>query len=100
MSEWFFHYMTASEIRDKYYKDIPEQDYFQLIFTDPTSKEEKDKMGKYGKWILSLYKHGKLKTGDIPELRDSLTCFNKFKKKIDKKDINQYHSVPELYRNC
>lgn len=97
MGKCFFHKLTASEIRDKYYQDVPEQDYFQLIFADPTSKEEKDKMGKYGKWILSLYRQGKLKVGDIPELRDSLASFNRFKDKFEKKDINQYHSVPELY---
>ena len=88
---------TASEIRDKYYQDVPEQDYKQLIFADPTSNPNKDKMGKYGKWILTLYKQGKLKTGDIPELRDSLTYFDRFKGKLEKKDINQYHSVHELY---
>lgn len=88
---------TASEIHGKYYQDVPEQDYKQLIFADPTSNPNKDKMGKYGKWILSLYKQGKLKTGDIPELRDSLVYFDKFKAKLERKDINQYRSVPELY---
>ena len=88
---------TASEIHGKYYQDVPEQDYRQLVFADPTSNQQKDKMGKYGKWILNLYKQGKLKTGDIPELRDSLTSFDKFKNNLEKKDINQYRSVPELY---
>lgn len=97
ISETIVSETTASEIRDKYYKDVPEQDYKQLIFADPTSNPNKDKMGKYGKWILSLYKQGKLNTGDIPELKDSLTYFDKFKNKIEKKDINQYRSVPELY---
>lgn len=90
---------SATEIHGKYYQDIPEQDYRQIIFTDPTSNRQKDKMGKYGKWILSLYKQGKLKTGDIPELKDSLTYFDKFKGKLEKKDINQYHSVPELFNS-
>lgn len=97
ISETIVSETTASEIRNKYYQDIPEQDYKQLIFADPTSNPNKDKMGKYGKWILTLYKQGKLKTGDIPELRDSLTYFDKFKAKLEKKDINQYQSVPELY---
>ena len=88
---------TASEIRSKYYQDVPEQDYKQLIFVDPTSNPNKDKMGKYGKWILSLYKQGNVKVGDVPELKDSLTYFDKFKGKLERKDINQYHSVPELY---
>ena len=97
MEKSFFYKMTASEIRDKYYQDVPEQDYRQLVFADPTSKQEKDKMGKYGQWILSLYKQGKLKTGDIPELKDSLSSFNKFKNKLEKKDITEYRSVSELY---
>lgn len=97
ISETIVSETTASEIRNKYYQDIPEQDYRQLIFADPTSNPNKDKMGKYGKWILTLYKQGKLKIGDIPELRDSLVYFDKFKAKLEKKDINQYQSVPELY---
>ena len=32
---------TASEIRSKYYQDVPEQDYKQLIFADPTSNPNK-----------------------------------------------------------
>ena len=90
---------TASEIHGKYYQDVPEQDYRQLVFADPTSNQQKDKMGKYGKWILNLYKQGKLKVGDVPELRDSLSYFDKFKNRIEKKDINQYHSVPELFNS-
>lgn len=97
ISETIVSETTASEIRDKYYQNVPEQDYKRLVFADPTSNPLKDKMGKYGKWILSLFKQGMLKTGDIPELKDSLTYFDKFKNRIEKKDINQYRSVHELY---
>ena len=88
---------SATEIRDKYYQDIPEQDYKQLIFADPTSNPNNDKMGKYGKWILTLYKQGKLNTGNISELRNLLTYFNRFNGRMENKDINHYDSLPALY---
>lgn len=86
---------SLEDIYNKYYKDVPLNDFQQLIAADPTAKP--NEMGKFGKWILNLYKKGKLKVGDIPELKDSLSYFIKFYNRIEKKDINQYQSVAELY---
>ena len=40
----------------KYYPNISEEDFNKVIDSDPTSNREKDKAGKYSKWLLNLYK--------------------------------------------
>lgn len=87
---------SLQDIYQKYYKDIPVNDFNKLVSADPTAKP--NEMGKFGKWILNLYRNGKLKVGDTPELDYALSYFVKFYNKIEKKDINQYHSVDELYQ--
>lgn len=87
---------SLQDIYQKYYKDIPVNDFNKLVSADPTAKP--NEMGKFGKWILNLYRNGKLKVGDTPELNYALSYFVKFYNKIEKKDINQYHSVGELYQ--
>ena len=87
---------SLQDIYQKYYKDIPVNDFNKLVSADPTAKP--NEMGKFGKWILNLYRNGKLKVGDTPELNYALSYFIKFYNKIEKKDINQYHSVGELYQ--
>ena len=87
--------MSLSGIYAKYYSNIPQDVFNQLIGADPTAKP--NKMGKYGKWILSLYQRGLLKVGDLVEVKDCLSWFNRYINRIEVKDINKYGSVRELY---
>ena len=87
--------MSLSDIYAKYYSNIPQDVFNQLIGADPTAKP--NKMGKYGKWILSLYQRGLLKVGDLVEVKDCLSWFNRYINRIEVKDINKYGSVRELY---
>lgn len=48
---------TLDDIYTKYYSNIPQDEFWQIIKADPTYNEQKSqKMGKYGKWLLNLYK--------------------------------------------
>lgn len=52
---------TIQDIHQKYYSQIPEDVFNQIISSDPTYRTDKpDKMGKFGKWLLALYGKGNL----------------------------------------
>ena len=89
--------MSLSDIYAKYYSDIPQEEFNKIVFADPTSRPENNKMGKYGKWLLSLYQRGKLKIGDLGEAKECLSTFSKYISRIEVKDINKYGSIRELY---
>ena len=55
-------------------------------------------MGKYTDWMIRLYRSGNLKMEDLYKATEYLEAFHKFKNRIEKKDIGQYQSLPELYR--
>jgi hypothetical protein len=55
-------------------------------------------MGKYGKWLLSIYQKGKLKLEDLYKASEYLSTFKLYSNKIEQKDINQYGSLQDLYR--
>lgn len=91
--------MSLEDINQKYYNSI-NPDVFLKITTegDPTWRETApDKMGIYGKWLLNLYINNSLKLEDLYKVKEYLTFFNKFKNKLNEKDINKYKSLPDLY---
>lgn len=96
--ELLFEAATLQDIHDKYYQNIPYEEYHKVVSADPTYRQDKpDKMGKYGKWMLSLYQNGSLKDEDLYKASEYLSAFDKFKAKIDDKDITNYRALPELY---
>lgn len=89
---------TLDDIYTKYYSNIPQDEFWQIIKADPTYNEQKSqKMGKYGKWLLNLYKQGKLKNEDLYKATDYLSYFVKYYNKITEKDINKLPDLPSLY---
>lgn len=86
---------TLQDIHTKYYPNIPVDVFHEITHADPTSKP--DKMGKYGKWLLNLYTHNKLKTEDLYKATEYLTLFQQNLPKIEVKDINRYADLPSLY---
>lgn len=89
---------TLDDIYTKYYSNIPQDEFWQIIKADPTYNEQKSqKMGKYGKWLLNLYKQGKLKNEDLYKATDYLSYFVKYYNKITEKDINKIPDLPSLY---
>lgn len=93
-----FEAATIQDIYQKYYSQIPQETYIQIITSDPTySTEKPNKMGKFGKWLLSIYQKGNLKTEDLYKAKQYLSTFIRFNTKIEQKDIMKYKSLQELF---
>ena len=89
---------TIQDIYQKYYSNIPQDIFQEIISADPTYNTEKpNKMGKFGKWLLGIYLKGNLQTEDLYKATQYLSIFVKFNGKIQQKDIMKYKSLPELY---
>jgi hypothetical protein len=89
---------TLDDIYVKYYSDIDRGIFNKIVSSDPTWREDKpDKMGKFGKWLLKLWVNRKLMLEDLYKATEYLSYFVKYNNRIEVKDINKYHSLPELY---
>ena len=93
--------MTIQQIYNSYYKHIHIDVFNAAVAADPTSYNQGEvvKVGNFVKWILKLYTNGSWKTGDSYETKDLLSKFIKYKSKLptEKRDINRFNSVSELY---
>jgi hypothetical protein len=78
----------------KYYPNISKEDFNRIIALDPTFHREQDKLGTYGKWILSLFQNGNLKNEG--HVKDILMRFENEKKNLKNKDIMTYKSLEDL----
>lgn len=89
---------TIEDIYAKYYSDIPKEEFESIITSDPTyDSNSPSKMGKYSKWLLKLYKQGKLKIEDLYKYRESLQAFHTYRNQLSKKDIMAYGDGNQLY---
>lgn len=85
------------EVYTKYYaKDYDRETFDKLIAADPTFKATSNKLGTYGKWILTIAKKTSGWTYD--EIFDTLKKFNEVKNKLpsDHRDIMRVKSLDEL----
>lgn len=51
---------------------------------------------QHTQWILGQYKKKNIRQEDMFRVRPALEHFDKYKSKLDKKDINQYKTLSEL----
>ena len=63
----------------KYYPNIPDDVFMQLIALDPEYRDGSNSVGKNGKWILNLYNKGKLSEDDMEALPEILKLFKSYK---------------------
>lgn len=64
----------------------------KLLAADPTGSN-----GKYLQWIANQYLKGQFKLEDTSRIKGEIETFQSVSPKLDKKDINQYKSLPDLY---
>ena len=82
---------TLDDIYTKYYSNIPQDEFWQIIKADPTYNEQRSqKMGKYGKWLLNQYRQGNLDMNNLSKVRNTIDFFNRYNRQLEVKDINQY----------
>ena len=93
--------LSIDDVYNKYYKSIDREVFNAAVAADPTSYNQGKvvKVGNFVKWILKLYSNNSWKHGDSYETRDLLTKFIKYKSKlpIEKRDINRFNSIHNLY---
>ena len=66
---------SLDDVHAKYYSSIPRDTFERIVSADPTSGT--DKMGRYGKWLLGLYKGGRLKEEDLYKAKQYLSLCDK-----------------------
>ena len=87
--------MSVQDIHTKYYSDIDEQLFNAVVKADPTFDGQK--MGRYTKWLLGLVRRGTLTQGDLGETKHLLDVFEKYKNRVEVKDVTRLKSIRELY---
>ena len=94
----------VSDIHNKYYSDIRLDLFNDIIKSDPTTpikNDIPDKLGQYSKWLLFLFKKGRLKKEDLYKANEYLKTFQALKQQNvlpnNEKDIGKISSLPELY---
>lgn len=91
---------TLDDIYTKYYSNIPQDEFWQIIKADPTYNEQRSqKMGKYGKWLLNQYRQGNLDMNNLSKVRNTIDFFNRYNRQLEVKDINQYKNIDQVYDN-
>lgn len=80
----------------KYYPNIDDNTFMQLIQLDPTYRNGSNSVGKYGKWILNLYNKGNLSENDFNDVTNILNQFTTYRNRITNKDLNFYKSLDAL----
>lgn len=80
----------------KYYKNIPDDKFQELIELDPTYKKGSTNAGTYGKWILGLANKNNGEIENIGHITDAIKRFDQNKKQLKNKDIMQFKSVEEV----
>ncbi len=80
----------------KYYPNIDDDVFMQLISLDPTYRDGSNSVGKYGKWILNLFKKGAISKEDFSEITPLLKQFTTYKNRVQNKDLNTYKTLDDL----
>lgn len=66
---------SVADIKSKYYSDIADDAFNQIVTSDPKTvvrDGEVMKVGKYSKLLLSMYRQGNLKLEDLPKANEYL----------------------------
>ena len=97
--------MLTNIVRQKYYSDIPENDFWKIVRADPTSLQGK-RIGKYSKWMFRIYRDmvesvlkKRFVKEDLPKATEYLKDFDRYKSRLSmsQRDINSYDSLSDLY---
>lgn len=88
---------APDEIYNSYYKDIPRDEFNQIVMADPVSISNESglkRIGKYAKLLIGLYRKKGLKLEDLPRAKEYLDYIYKHNISIDS---NKVKSLTDLY---
>ena len=87
---------SVADIKSKYYSDIADDVFNQIVSSDPKTvvrDGEVMKVGKYTKLLLSMYRQGNLKLEDLPKANEYLEIVYKRQIPLNPNLVN----LAELY---
>ena len=90
--------ITSIKRLKEMFPNINEDDFKDILESDPTYNNNAYEAGKYGRWLLSLFNKNNLKKEDLYKAKEYLEKFDKKKTKFSNKDINAYKNLPDLYK--
>ena len=91
--------LSSHEIHEKYYPTISDSDFNAIVLADTLSSNlQRDKVGKYAKWILNLHLKGRFSMQMLDSAIRGLTVFDRISKAniLENKDIFQYKSIASM----
>lgn len=82
----------------KQYSHVSEEDFDKIIRLDPTFDENRDSVGKYGKWLLGLYKKDNPlnSDADITKMLNLYDAAVKDRTKKIEKDTGKFRSISDM----
>ena len=89
--------VTPDEIYNSYYTDIDREEFNQIVMSDPQSKINDNgiqRIGKYAKLLINLYRKKTLKLEDLPRAKEYLEYVYKHSISLD---ANKIKSLNDLY---
>jgi hypothetical protein len=92
--------LPAEEIHRKYYSEVPDDVFTKIVSADVVSSNlQRQKLGKYAKWMLHLYRKNWLKIEDLYKVKEYIPVFDKALKsnKLSERDVNRYKSPADMY---
>lgn len=92
----------TESIYSKYFSDVNKVDFIKLVQADPTSVVagngyDIQKVGRYVKWLAKIYKNDDFRMEDLYKATKYLQIFDKYKQKLNVKDIFRFASLQDLY---
>jgi len=84
--------LDGQQIHQKYYNDIPLDDYVKIVNADPKTRYPK-RIGKYSKILINIFKTGQLKMEDLPKATEYLTFAYKYGVGLDIKQIKSLGDI-------
>lgn len=88
---------TPDEIYNSYYKDVPRNEFDQIVMADPLSLSGDSgikRIGKYAKLLINLFRKKGLKLEDLPRAKEYLEYVYKHSVALD---VNKIKSLTDLY---
>ena len=89
--------LSGEEIYKKYYSKIPYDTFISIVQSDPQSKVKNntiERIGKYGKLLISMYQKGGLKLEDLDKAKEYMDYVYKHNVAIE---VNKIKELGDIY---
>jgi len=93
--------LSGEEIYKKYYSKIPYDTFISIVQSDPQSKVKNntiERIGKYGKLLISMYQKGGLKLEDLDKAKEYLDYVYKHNVAVEVNKIKELGDIYELVK--